>query len=86
MKLKANIVAARNAAGIRSNQGAPSKMAVPYEIKSPQLVPGSWTPSPRKLKKLSTRITVGMSKVENTITGPMTLGSTCHDTIRKKHP
>ena len=50
-------------AGKINIQGADSIILAPSEINTPQLVSGSWMPSPRKDRKLSIRITSGTVKV-----------------------
>src|SRR4051812_15019738 len=62
-KLKQNKVTAMNRAGNSNIQGAVSIWSAPSEIKTPQLVSGSWIPSPRKERKLSVRITPGTVRV-----------------------
>lgn len=46
-----------------SIQGDDSMVAVPSAMSTPQLVLGSCTPRPRKLMKLSARMTLGRVRV-----------------------
>jgi len=67
------IVIASNAPGKISVQGADSIDCVPSAMITPQLVSGSWIPKPKKLMKLSARITPGIVNVAYTRAGPNTL-------------
>ena len=71
------IVIASNAPGKISVQGADSIDCVPSAMSTPQLVSGSWIPKPKKLMKLSARITPGIVNVAYTRAGPNTFGTMC---------
>src|SRR4029079_4620830 len=74
MKLKQNNVTPRKIAGNSRLQDALSMTFAPSEMSTPQLVCGSCTPSPRKLMKLSVRITDGTVSVMEITTGTIGFG------------
>ena len=63
MKLKLISVTTITADGKISSHGASSMSDAPLAIRVPSEAMGGWTPRPRKLRKLSARITAGMVRV-----------------------
>src|SRR5919199_4386464 len=74
-KFRQKSVAVRNSDGKISSQGAPWMFLAPSEISTPQLVSGSCTPSPRKDRKLWSRMTCGTMSVMYTMIGPAAFGT-----------
>ena len=48
---------------------------------TPQLADGAWTPSPKKLKKASVKMAVGMVRVMAASMGPIAFGRMCLNNI-----
>ena len=70
-------------AGTIRAHGVVSMACAPSLTSAPQLVAGSCTPRPRKLRKDSTRITCGTVSAAYTTTTPSRLGTMWRDRMRR---